>query len=55
MCAVRLEASLYTSSPLPEAMVSVPVVAPSAILMSPWSVWMVVTPSEAFDSVAVNT
>ena len=37
------------------AIVSVPVVAPSAIVMSPWSVWMVVTPCEAFDSVAVNT
>ena len=24
-------------------------------VMSPWSVWMVVTPCEAFDSVAVNT
>ena len=36
-------------------MVSVPVVAPSAIVMSPWSVWIVVTPCEAFDSVAVNT
>ena len=36
-------------------MVSVPVVAPSAMVMSPWSVWMVVTPCEAFDSVAVNT
>ena len=36
-------------------MVSVPVVAPSAMVMSPWSVWMVVTPCEASDSVAVNT
>ena len=53
--AVRLEASWYTSSPLPAAIVSVPVVAPSAIVMSPWSVWIVVTPCEASDSVAVNT
>ena len=32
-----------------------PAVAPSAMVMSPWSVWIVVTPCEASDSVAVNT
>ena len=55
MCAVRLEASYRRPRRCPRQWSSVPVVAPSAMVISPWSVWMVVTPSEAFDSVAVNT
>ena len=55
MCAVRLEASAIDVLAVARRNGQVPVVAPSAMLMSPWSVWMVVTPSEAFDSVAVNT
>src|SRR5258706_15615987 len=52
--AVRLDASRYTSSPLPEAISSVPLVAPSAIVITPRSVLIVVTPCEALLSVAVK-
>src|SRR4051812_31775937 len=48
MLAVRLEVWRETSSPLPDAIVSVPTVWPLAIVMSPWLVWMVVTPWLAF-------
>jgi len=47
MIAVRLERRWRRPLPLPTQAPAWPTVWPFAIVMSPWSVWIVVTPSEA--------